>query len=308
MKNKQATLSYLFLFLGYTIFGFSFMFSKDAMNYASPFLMLGIRFIIAFLIIQGIFIIKKKKLRLKGKKIRYLLLLGLVQPTLYFIFESFGVKLLQTSYVGIILSMIPLVSFFLGNLFLNEKVKPVHILFGILSILGVAITTLGESSNDFSAIGFLLIMGSVITAALFNVFSRKIADAFDSYERTYIMFLMGAIVFSIIGLFTSINTFEVEITNIFENTQFWIDILYLSSVSSVGAFLMINYAMTHTSVAKASIFANLTTVVSIFAGVIFLSEDFGWFQLVGSVIIVFSVYRMNKAKKKKKANEVVMLS
>lgn len=299
--ESQRKISIVFLFLGYAIFGFSFLFSKKAMMETTPFVMLAFRFSVAFLIMNLVMLFKKKKPVFKGKKLLYVFLLGLVQPVLYFLCEGYGVKLLQTSYVGIILSMIPMTSFLLGFLFLKEKVKKIQVVFAFVSIVGVFLTTLGESQGDFSWLGFALIFGSVITASMFSVLSRKVATEFDAFERTYIMFFIGFITFTILGLIDSIGNFQTLVVAPMKNFMFWIDILYLAGVSSVGAFLMINYAMTHTPVAKASIFTNLTTVISIIAGVLFLNEEFGLFQAIGSLIIIASVYAVNRKRKVKSA-------
>ena len=56
------------------------------------------------------------------------------------------------------------------------------------------------------------------------------------------------------------------------------------------AFLLLNYGSSYVSVSEASIFANLTTVISIAAGVIFVNETFTLWQMIGAIIIVGSVY------------------
>jgi len=198
--------------------------------------------------------------------------------------------------VGIIISLIPLISFYFGFLFLKETVKGKHILLGVVSILGVTITTLGEQVASFSFAGFLFSMISVVSAAFFNVFSRKIAPLYDTYERTYLMFLIGMMVFLPLGVIQNFSHLGDALTALVQTPMFFLDMIYLAGISSVLAFLMINDAMTHVVVSKAAIFANLTTVVSILAGVLFLHEHFGWFQLLGSVLIVGSVYLMNQDK------------
>jgi len=301
-QSFQTKISFIFLFLGYSIFGFSIMFSKIALNLTSPFVLIGARFGVAFLILNILLIFRKKKLHFKGKKLYNIFLLGLVQPVLYFICESYGITMLQTSFVGIILALIPITSFVFGFFYLKEKVKPIQIVFAIIAILGVCLTTIGQSEGQFSWIGFVLILGAVISAAMFNVLSRKIATEFSAFERTYIMFFIGFITFVPIGLIESIGSFQELIIIPFQNVQFWISVVFLAGLSSVLAFLMINYAMTHLEVAKAAIFANLTTVIAILAGVLFLDEHFGIFQIIGSCIIVLSVYGVNRFSKKKRTS------
>ena len=55
-----------------------------------------------------------------------------------------------------------------------------------------------------------------------------------------------------------------------------------------------NYGTVRVTVSEASIFANLTTVISIIAGVAFLHEVFTPFQIVGAVIILISVFFANR--------------
>ena len=70
-------------------------------------------------------------------------------------------------------------------------------------------------------------------------------------------------------------------------------VIYLSLVSSVLAFLLINYSAAKIEARRAASFASVSTVVSIAAGVILSGEPFGLVQLVGSALILLGVYRLN---------------
>ena len=69
------------------------------------------------------------------------------------------------------------------------------------------------------------------------------------------------------------------------------------------AFLALNYGSYHIPVSQASIFANLTTVISIVAGVVILHERFTVPQMVGAAVILASVYISNVADAKEKGNK-----
>ena len=56
------------------------------------------------------------------------------------------------------------------------------------------------------------------------------------------------------------------------------------------AFMTLNFGSSHISVSEASIYANLTTVISIVAGVVFVNETFTIWQIIGAIIIIGSVY------------------
>jgi len=294
MKEQQRkSLAIIFSFLGYAIFGFSFLFSKQALNVAAPFVLLAVRFTVAFLLLNCLLLFRICKLKLMGKKIGLLLLLGVIQPVIYFVCENYGVKLSATSFVGTILALIPIVSLIAARIFLKERIRASQAVCFLFSVAGVFLTTLHQGSGGFSWQGLLLLLVAVCAGATFNVLSRSISVQFSAFERTYVMFALGSAVFTCIALFQSAGNIQEMLIVPLSNGSFWVSIFFLAGLSSVGAFLMLNYAVTHLDIASASIFANITTVITILAGVLILHESFGIYQIIGSVIIILAAYGVN---------------
>ncbi|MCQ2386458.1 MAG: DMT family transporter, partial [Clostridia bacterium] len=125
-KQKQ-TLAMLLAALGNMIFGFSFLFSKAAFGLTSvrvtPFLLLSHRFLLAFAVMNILRLIGVGTVRLKGKPVGKLLLLGLLQPVLYFIFENYALKDTESYFSAILLSLIPAATMVCGFAFLKEKIS-----------------------------------------------------------------------------------------------------------------------------------------------------------------------------------------
>ena len=121
----------------------------------------------------------------------------------------------------------------------------------------------------------------------------------DGQERTVFsplpdsMFAFGSLVYTIFALVQCHGQYDELILAALVEPKFLISVLYLSVISSVVAFISLNYGTVRVTVSQASIFANLTTVISIIAGVVFLHEIFTGFQVIGAVIIVVSVYVAN---------------
>jgi drug/metabolite transporter (DMT)-like permease len=296
-EQQNKRLAILLSFLGYAIFGFSFLFSKQALHIATPFVLLAVRFTVAFLLLNCLLLFRVCKLHLKGKKLGLVLLLGLIQPVIYFICENYGVKLTPTSFVGTMLALIPIASLAAARVFLKEKIRVFQAACFLVSVGGVFLTTLHQGSGSFSWLGFILLLCAVCVGAMFNVLSRKISVQFSPFERTYVMFALGSIVFTCIALVQSAGNFGEMIIVPLSEAQFWVSIIYLSGLSSVGAFLMLNYSVTHLDIASASIFANITTVITILAGVLILHENFGVYQVIGSLIIILAAYGVNAKRK-----------
>ena len=89
---KQTKKAILACLIGNSIFGFSFLFSKVALGIVSPFVLLSIRFLTAFLVLNLLCLTGKCKISLRGKPVGLLLLLGLVQPVCYFICDGMNMK------------------------------------------------------------------------------------------------------------------------------------------------------------------------------------------------------------------------
>ena len=82
-----------------------------------------------------------------------------------------------------------------------------------------------------------------------------------------------------------------------QDGQFWLAVLYLGLLSSVMAYGLLNFANSHLSVSETSLFSNVTTVVSVLAGVVLLKEPFSVWQMLGVVIILVCVFVANVSGK-----------
>lgn len=281
--------------LGNGIFGFSFMASKVGLQITEPMVLLGYRFLIAFFVLNLLLVAGKQKIQLKGKPLLPVLLLGLFEPILYFIFESYGIKWTTSAFSGAMIAMIPVVSMVFAIGALREVPKKKQVLFAGLSVVGVVLVSVtGESQGTIQLRGVFMLILTVLAAAGYNIIGRKISGEFTAFERTYVMLGMGSAGFGGWMLWGSRGNLAEALLRPLQEPRFVAAVLYLSIASSVLAYLALNYAMTYLPVAKSTAFANMTTVISISAGVLFLKEPFGWVSFLGAVMIIIGVYGVNK--------------
>lgn len=292
----------LMAFVGNAIFGFSFLFSKLAMTVAEPFILLAARFTVAFALMTVLQLTGLVKCDLKGKDLKPLLILGLLQPVIYFICESYGIKFSSSSFAGTLIALIPIAGVALGAVMLGEKPTTAQLLFSLLSVAGVIVMTVMDDFGSFQWKGFLFLLGAVFSGAMFSVHSRSIAQAYTSFERTYVMFAVGTAAFVGMAILRVGTRWELWVTPLTSGT-FWISILYLSCVSSIGAFLLLNKALDVLDVTRSLVFANVTTVISVLAGVFFLKEHFSPIQALGIVMVIVGVYGVNRPVKNEAKGE-----
>ena len=293
---------------GNTIFGFSFIFSKMALQITLPSVLIAVRFVMAFIALNLIVLIGRMirvsdgrggsrplvAFSLRGKPLRNIILLALFQPILYFLCESYGIVYTSAAFAGTIIAVIPIAGIVFDVLIMHSKVRLRQIICAVMSAVGVAITTIGAEGMKSSVLGLLILLGAVTAGALFYVFSKKSGSDYNPLEQTYVMFALGSLVYSVFALVQCHGQYSELIFAALGQPQFIISVLYLSVVSSVTAFICLKYGAVRVTVSEASIFANLTTVISIIAGVVFLHEVFTPFQIVGAIIILVSVFFANR--------------
>lgn len=340
---------------GNTIFGFSFIFSRMALQITVPSVLIAVRFLTAFLVLNLIVLVGRRiriplqrgpeheadrssglqseagagpeheagagpanspaagladspvqttqeqkpgnpstrplvEFSLRGKPLRNVLLLALFQPILYFLCESYGIVYTSSSFAGTIIAVIPIAGIVFDVVIMHSSVRRKQIICAVLSAVGVAITTIGAEGMRSSVLGLLILLGAVAAGALFYVFSKKSGNHYNALEQTYVMFALGSVVYVIFALVQCRGQYQELIFDALGHPVFIIAVLYLAVLSSVAAFICLNWGTVRVSVSEASIFANLTTVISIVAGVVFLHESFSLFQIAGAAVIIGSVY------------------
>lgn len=290
--------------LGNTFFGLSFLFSKVALGQVEPFVLLAVRFIVAFIFLNLILLSGKAKIELRGKPLGKILALGLIQPVLYFTFENYGIRGTSSALAGTMLATVPAVTLLAGVLFMRERTSWIQVLGSILSMAGVAVISVTQSGGSTSAVGMMFLFGAVFASVGYNMMTKDTAESFTAFERTYVMIALGGLFFTAAALFQVGGDWKNQVIQPLSSLSVWGSILYLAGFSSVGAFFLLNYAFSYLSLAQASVFTNLVPVISIIAGVAVLKESFTVMQCIGSLAILTGVYVSNqKCPLKKRPGE-----
>ena len=282
------------------LFGLSFIFTKLCLSVTTVSITLAYRFTFAFLTLLAIILIFKIKIKINKKDLPLLIIMAISQPTLYFIFENNGILYSTTSFASIMISVIPIVCILFGNIFLKEKVNYKQVIFAFVAVGGVILSSISNwNSGNIEVLGIFLLLGAVLTSAIFNTISRKVSTKYSSFERTFMMFLVSMVSFDLIALFENINDLTKIISPI-QNINFILPVLYLGMISSVIAFILVNVANTNLPVSQGTIFSCISTVVSVIAGIIILKEDVNLLTIISTIIILIGVYLVQYFSETKK--------
>ena len=278
------------------IFGFSFLFTKTALDNLDMFQLLGSRFLVAALFMFVLKTLRLIEIKITPAKIKSLLLVAVFQPVLYFIFETIGVDLTSASESGVLIALIPVAVAVLASLILKERLSPFQWLSILASVAGVILITIPNFQGSSGRLaGILAILGAVVAGALYQIFSRKASsqasDSSAPVEVTYTMMWVGAAFFNTLGIAKYALTGSLaSYLKAFTSAETVTAILYLGLLSSVAAFFCMNYALSHLTASRSAVFINLTPVVSVLAGVLFRGEHFAPIQILGAAIVLLGVW------------------
>jgi drug/metabolite transporter (DMT)-like permease len=289
-----------------TIFGLTFMFSKIGLQSIHPIGLIAFRFSIASFVLILLNMMKVIHIKFSKKQLLSLLPLVFFQPILGFASEVFGINFSQSSEAGMMIALIPILVAILSFLFSPEKPTYKQSISIVLSVSGVLFIQFMNIRTvlDFSILGSILMFVSAFAAASFNMFSRKLSTTVTPIQITSLMMFSGAIVF--MSWYLTILVSSNETSSFFEPFQslsFVFSVFYLGVIASIIGFFLVNYNLKHLPAHVSSIFANVATLTSILAGVIFLNEILYWYHIIGAMMIILGVMGVILFRRKKEINQ-----
>ncbi|NLK00363.1 MAG: DMT family transporter [Clostridia bacterium] len=280
------------------IFGLSFLFTKGLLSYLTPLQLMGMRFAVAALVLIFLAALRLVKLNLVINDLPPLLGAAILSPGLYFIFETYGVKLTTASISSVIISLIPVATAVFAFFMLGERITVVQGAFITAAVAGVMLMALGggdgSSQGSSHMLGILLLVGAVASSAVFNIVSNSLSGRYSPIDITFVMMCFGAVTFNFVAAIHSYLTGSLANYQwVLKEPSVIIGLLYLGLLSSVVAFFMLNFALAHLTASRVAVFLNLIPVVSLFAGMLFLHERLSQGQALGCALILLGIWGTN---------------
>ena len=286
MTKDFSFIGILSLIFAMFIWASSFVALKSAMNDLGPFTVIFFRMLIASLwflyFIKGFL-----KYDFSKKDIKFILLLALFEPCLYFIFESKALQLTSASQAGMITSLMPIITAMVAGYFLKEIISK-QMIFGSLIAMGGAIWLSLQGTSSIDApnplLGNFLEFLAMLCAAFYTVTVRYLSDRYSALFITAIQVFIGTVFFIPLFLYEYINIG----LNMTVESFLWV--AYLGVVVTLGGYGLYNYALTKIEASKASIFIYLIPVFTLFLAYFMLNEKLSSLEFIACFIILFGVF------------------
>lgn len=282
------------------IFGFEFFFMAQALDEIQPFQLLAYQFLLSGLTMSVLKWVGLIKVDLRKPGFTTVLILSILQPVLFYILETVGLEMTSTIIAGILMAVIPVVVMVLAIFLLREYPTVIQFAAGILTFLGVVLVTVmaGSEGGEGNLLGLVVLLAAVLIYGYYTVLTRKIFETFTPVEVTYVMMWFGGIVFNLIAIGLSLTSGTLpEYFAPLAQGKVLVAVFYLGVVA-LAAFFIGNYLIAQIGPARMSVFANLTTIVTVIAGVLLRHDHFYWYHAVGAGMIILGVYICNRPQDK----------
>lgn len=273
------------------IVGFSFLGVKAAMVYATPLEILAYRF--CFAALGGVIsmMLGLVKIRLEGKKLR-----RLIMPAGFYlafmIFQALGLMFASSIESGILFAVIPIFAKIIAYFFLGERGNWKQNCCVTLSITAV-VTMFVLSVNDFEGVnmwGLLLLTIASVLMAFSNVFTRSVRKEFSPFTIAATIAIGGALIFSAASLVHGFSSGGLlDTLALASNWRFMIATAFLGIPSTLVSSLLMAFMLANMEAVKATIFGNMSTAISIVAGVVFLHEPLFAYHIICTGLIIIGV-------------------
>ncbi len=254
---------YINIILSMIFWAFSFVWVKEAYQSFGPVTTIFARLIISTVLLFSVLKITKKLKPIHKSDYKLFLLLALFEPFLYFMCESFGIKIVSSTLASVIISTTPIFSSIFAFLVLKERLTAISIIGIIISFTGVSILIFENGFQLSSPIlGLLLMFGAVLSTIGYSLSLKKLASKYPPVNIIAYQNLIGIFMFLPIFLILEINT----LSEIDFKINAALAILQLAIFASSIAFIFFAKSIKQLGVATTNMFINLIPVfTAIFA-------------------------------------------
>ncbi|SFM06584.1 Permease of the drug/metabolite transporter (DMT) superfamily [Paenibacillus sp. 1_12] len=296
MNNKPNRLAYLAAVLYASIIGCSYLFVKLALESAQPVDLLAHRFTISFAAASIPVLFGWIRLNIKLKEVVAILPLVAIYPVLFFTFQTYGLVDTSSSEAGIIQATVPMITLVMAMYWLKERPSLRQKLSTLLSVAGVAYLFISKGIH-WQSVGFqgnLLILASAISLAGYGVLARKLLRNISAVSITYTMTVIGFVFFNSMNIVRHAGNGSLgHYFDPFMNLWFVGAILYLGVMASLVSSFLSNYTLSKMEASKMSVFNNVSTLVTVTTGIIFLQEQLTQDTIIGGAAIIAGVIGAN---------------
>lgn len=293
MTNMKAKLlANMAILTTITFWGVSSSIVKIALREVPPSTLALIRFIIASVILHTITKILYPNIQLEKKDRKGLILCGLIGVTVYFIFENYGLSMINAANATIILASIPLFTIAMERIVyktpigMKKGIGVVMSMVGVILVIGNSISVNAELKE---ITGSLLMLGAAISWAIYSFLNRPLEGKYPIIFLTAHQSFYGGLFLIPFALLERKGWGPISLTS-------WLCILYLALFCSALCYYLYLFALKSLGATQTNVYINLMPFIGVFAAYFILGERLYMLQLLGGIVVLAGIYTVNRSK------------
>ncbi|MBN2049792.1 MAG: EamA family transporter [Spirochaetales bacterium] len=288
--------AYAAVFLSTLIWGLSFISTKIVLETFTVFSYIFARFLLAS-VIFSFFLLKRGVPRLERKTVVKMLVLALLQPFGYFLFETLGLKYSGATKVSLLIALIPVVVAGTSQMILKESIRRKAAIGITCSIAGVSLLVIGgpEGLQSLSGTlkGDIFVLLAVLSGSFYMILTRDISKKLSAFYITVFQMFLGTLFFLPFFLADLPNVQWLTISPLSA-----LGVVYNSLFGTIVAFLCYNYALSHLNASTVAVYINCIPIITALGAWFLLGEVLTPLQMVGGAAVLLSVILTTSGTKK----------
>lgn len=226
--------------------------------------------------------------RIQRQDLPKFLLLAFFEPFIYFICETYGLKLTGSPTLSaMVIATIPIFSIGAGIIFFKEKINAVNIVGIFFSLIGIVMVAMAKGAlGEHFIWGIVLLLIAVISEVGHASITKSLSGNYSSQIIVMYQFLIGSIYLLPMFIWKGVDGFSIE-THL--TPEVWYPIICLAVLCSSLAFSLWVSTIKNLGVAKSSIFSALIPVAAAIIAWIMGHEILNERQWTGIAISTFGV-------------------
>jgi len=294
LKKNQVLILLAFLAI-YVIWGSTYLWNKIAVTELPPFMLAGVRFSSAALLIFGIAKAMGKSIAITKKQLMNTAIVG-------FLFLTFGngvvvwaLRFVDSSFAALEIAAQPLVVLVMMRIVQGKKIQPASWVGVVLGIVGMYLL-MGQKTiiaQDNAVLGMIMIFACMVSWAYGSLFVGKADLPSNYFVNTGYQMLMGGIM-----LFLCSLVFGETWSNPLDwSTDVQLVMVLLIIFGSILAFTSFNFLLKFVSPEKVATNTYVNPLVAMLLGWYFLEEQITAQSVVAAAVLLTGVYFINTKKR-----------
>ena len=293
MNNNKPlnikTRGIIFVLLAVLFWGVSFINTKVLLQEYSPVSIAIFRQFIAIIPLIIFLLVKKQFFKMSLRNVLHFSIAAFFGIVLYFVFENTGLMYTSASSASMIVATIPMFSLLVDTVLYKLKFDIKLMILIIISLIGVyfVISENGKINIfDSSFKGNMFVLFAMASWIVYTIISKELGKRYSSIQMTSIQTLLS------IPLFMPFIIKDIPYWHLPSLTGLY-NLIFLGVFCSAIAYVCFLYGIQTLGPSTASAYLNLIPVVTIIISAIFLKEVLTIYQIIGSILILSSLFAVS---------------